>query len=108
MHFVSRARGLLAAPVDAAGLVWFRVIFGAVVAWEMSRYLSHGWVRRYWIEPEVLFPYSPLDFVQRWPAPWMMYLHVVVVALAAVAVAVGWRFRAASWILFGGFTWLFL
>ncbi len=104
---IERLRHRLAAPVDAAGLVWFRVVFGLVVAWEMFRHLWRGRVATYWVEPEVLLPYWPFTFVRALPEPWMT-AHVLVVMLAGLAVAVGWHFRFYAWVLFAGFTWIFL
>jgi vitamin K-dependent gamma-carboxylase len=106
--WIERARTRLATPVDGAVLVWFRVAFGLMVAWEMGRYIYYDWVGRYWVEPQVLFPYPPLTFVRPWPLPWMMYAHAGLVCVSALAVAAGWRYRQSSIVLFVSFTWLFL
>ena len=42
-------------PVDIASLVCFRVLFGAIMLWEVWRYLRNGWIYRYFIEPEFFF-----------------------------------------------------
>lgn len=104
---VDRLRRRLAAPVDAAGLVWFRVVFGLVVVWEMFRHLWRGRVTTYWVEPELLLPYWPFTFVRPLPEPWTT-AHVLMVLLAGAAVAAGWRYRVYTWVSFVGFTWLFL
>lgn len=52
---VSRLRGALAAPVDIAGLVYFRVVFGALIFWEMWRFIDHGWIERYYTGKELYF-----------------------------------------------------
>ncbi len=44
-------RRQLSAPTDAASLVFFRIGFGLIMAWEMYRFLSEGKVDRYFIEP---------------------------------------------------------
>lgn len=103
-----KVRRWLATPVDDASLIWFRVAFGLSIAWEMWRHITHGWVALYWIEPKILFPYWPFTFVRPWPFPWMMYAHVVVVGLAGLTFAAGWRYRASAAVVFFGFTWLFL
>ncbi len=36
-------RGLLA-PIDIASLAMFRIMFGAIMLWEVWRYFDHGWI----------------------------------------------------------------
>jgi len=43
----SSLRDRLSRPIDPASLVFFRVAFGVLIAWEMKRYLDHYWVVRY-------------------------------------------------------------
>jgi hypothetical protein len=35
----------LFAPVDIASLACFRIAFGALMAWEITRYFSRGWIQ---------------------------------------------------------------
>ena len=55
---VSTAREALSRPVDTASLAFFRVAFGLVMLWEVTRYFDYGWFARYWIEPSYNFPYA--------------------------------------------------
>ena len=48
-------------PIDIASLVYFRIIFGAILLWEVSRYFDHGWIARYWIRPDFQFSYLGFD-----------------------------------------------
>jgi hypothetical protein len=31
-------------PVDISFLVFFRVLFGGIMLWEVYRYFTHGWI----------------------------------------------------------------
>ncbi len=64
----------LFAPVDIASIVVFRVLFGAIMLWEVYRYAEGGRIARYYIEPVFHFKYYGFG----WAAPWPelgMYLH---------------------------------
>jgi vitamin K-dependent gamma-carboxylase len=65
-----RLRALAAgafAPVDAASLVCFRLAFGAVMAWEVFRYFSNGWIAADYVEPAFPFKYFGFEWVRPWP-----------------------------------------
>ena len=44
-------------PVDISFLVFFRILFGGIMLWETYRYFTHGWISRYFVEPDVNFSY---------------------------------------------------
>ena len=54
-------------PVDILPLVYFRFIFGLIMMWEVSRYFSHDWIRRYFISPDFLLKYQGFEWVQALP-----------------------------------------
>ncbi len=41
----------LFAPIDIAWLVYFRIVFGAIMLWEVCRYFNRGWIEKYFIDP---------------------------------------------------------
>ncbi|WP_419191613.1 HTTM domain-containing protein [Engelhardtia mirabilis] len=90
-----------------ASLAVFRVLFGAVLFWEVWRFFDNGWIRTYYIAREVHFKYLGFGWVQAWPGDWM-YVHFAVVGLLALGVAVGYRYRLCSALLFVGFAYWFL
>ena len=47
----ARLADRLQEPVDIAPLVYFRLLFGAIMLWEVYRYFSKGWIARYFIKP---------------------------------------------------------
>lgn len=95
------------APVDIAPLVWFRVAFGLLMVWEAWRYLSKGRVQEYYIDTVFQFKYYGFSWVQPWPG-WGMHAHFVLIGLAGLGVALGWRYRFSALVLFLGFTYAYL
>lgn len=100
-------RGRLGEPIDAASLVTFRMLFGAMMAFECARYLWFGWVADYWIEPDFMFKFCGFGWVQPWPGVGM-YLHFAGLIAAAVALTLGWHARLAAGIFAVGFGYVFL
>ena len=45
------------AQVDLAPLVFFRVVFGGIMLWEVMRYFHHDWIKRYYIDPDFFFTF---------------------------------------------------
>lgn len=97
----------LFAPVDVAWLVYFRVVFGIVMLWEVCRYFQYDRIARYWIHPAFNFKFLYFDWVKAWPGPGM-YFHFVGLGFLAVCILVGWRYRTAIVLFFLGFTYMFL
>jgi len=94
-------------PVDAASLAVFRIIFGAIGTWEVGRYFHHGWIVRYWEEPEFHFHYVGFGWVEPLPAPGMQVLWAVL-GVAAFAIAIGAYYRVAAVVFAIGFGYSFL
>ncbi|MGI9083730.1 MAG: HTTM domain-containing protein [Aeromicrobium sp.] len=97
----------LRAPVDGASLAAFRIIFGLVALIEVFRYFSHGWIGRYWVEPEFHFTYVGFGWVRPLPDPGM---HLLWTALgcAAVGITLGAYYRTSCTVFALGFGYSFL
>lgn len=104
---LSRVCAALFEPVDNAFLVFFRTVFGAIMLWEVYRYFSTGWIRRYYIDPSFYFGYFGLEWVKPWPGNGM-YIHFAVLGVAAACIMLGFLYRIATPIFFLGFTYVFL
>ena len=57
--------------VDASSLAFFRISFGVVMLVEVWRFVDHGWIERYFIDPEFMFKYFGFGWVQPWPGDGM-------------------------------------
>ena len=106
-NFLSRVCGALFTPVDISFLVFFRILFGGIILWEVYRYFTHGWIGRYFVAPAVNFTYYGFSWVKPWPGRGM-YIHFVVLGLAAAFVMAGFLYRIAAPVLFLTFTYSFL
>ena len=106
-NFLRRLCAALFEPVDIAFLVFFRIVFGGIMLWEVYRYFTYGWIRRYFVEPVVTFPYYGFSWVQPWPGRGM-YIHFFVLGLAAACVMAGFLYRIAAPVFFLAFTYFFL
>lgn len=94
-------------PVDISFLVFFRILFGAIMLWEVYRYFTRGWINRYYIEPVVNFGYYGFTWVKPWPGNGM-YIHFFVLGVAATCVMLGFLYRFATPVFFLAFTYWFL
>jgi len=91
-------------PVDIASLAAFRMIFGAVMCFGILRFLATGWIETMYAEPRWFFSYPGFAWVHPWPA-WGMYLHYVVLAVLALAIAVGAFHRVVTPVFVVGFAY---
>ncbi|MEM1365990.1 MAG: HTTM domain-containing protein [Pseudomonadota bacterium] len=103
--WAKRVTAHLGAPVSIQSLVVIRVAFGLILAWDCWRYIKYDRISRYYVEPDVLFPFLP--FVQPLPEPW---IHIVWggVGLFGVMVALGLFYRTSIIALTGIFAYFFL
>jgi hypothetical protein len=106
-NVLQRVCAALFKPVDISFLVFFRILFGGIMLWEVYRYFSNGWISRYYIEPALNFTYYGFNWVQPWPGRGM-YIHFFVLGLAAACVMVGFLYRIAAPVFFLAFTYAFL
>ena len=104
---LERVGAALFQPVDIAFLVFFRVVFGSIMLWEVYRYFSTGWIRRYYIDPSFYFGYFGFEWVKPWPGNGM-YIHFAILGVAAACIMVGLLYRFAAPVFFLGFTYVFL
>ncbi|WAS97231.1 HTTM domain-containing protein [Nannocystis punicea] len=95
----------LFAPVDIASLVWFRIAFGLLMIVDVWRY--YGKIGATYIQPGFHFTYYGFDWVRPWPGDGM-YVHFLVLALAAACVMIGFCYRVAATVFFLGFSYWFL
>ena len=105
--FIQRICLGLFRPVDNSFLIFFRIVFGAIMLWEAYRYLTSNWISRYYIEPIVYFKYYGFSWVKPWPGQGM-YVHFVALALFASCIFAGFLYRITATLFFLAFTYIFL
>ena len=94
-------------PVAIDFLVYFRMAFGAIMLWEMVRYIEAGWVQRNFIDPPLHFTFYGFSWVRPWPGDGMRW-HFYALAVLAACIATGLCYRVAALLFCVGFTHIFL
>lgn len=81
--------------VNGASVAVFRVGYGLAGLILVIRFFAHGWIESLFLRPEFHFKYAGFGWVQPWPT-WGMYAQFVIMGLAAVSVALGFRHRLGA------------
>jgi hypothetical protein len=91
--------------VDISSMAVFRVLFGLMMCFGTVRFMYHGWVDQFFVQPDFYFHYWGFEWVSVLAPMWM---HAVFVALAvlSVLVAVGLFYRPAIILFFVLFTYV--
>ena len=97
----------LLARVDIASLVYFRILFGAIMLWEVVKYYRYGWISRFFIEPPFLFKYYGFEWVQAWPGVGL-YIHFAAMGVLALFIVVGLWYRVSAILFFLAYAYFFL
>jgi hypothetical protein len=98
-------RRLLWSAIDPASLAAFRILFGLVMAASTIRFIVLGWIDEFYVLPTFHFTWAPFPWIAPVPAMWM---HVLFIALAvlAIGIAAGYRYRLCAALFFTGFTYV--
>jgi len=95
-------------PVDIAFLVYFRIVFGAVMLWEvLEHFYNVNWIPGLWINPSFYFPYYGFEWLKPLPGDGMYYLFVML-GILSVFILIGFKYRIAATLFFLGFSYMFL
>ena len=95
-----------ARPAAGQSLAMFRMAFGLLVLNDVVHVLEAGWLTRFYVERDILFPYFGLA-VPPLPAPWLHLLWGAC-GLCCVLVALGAFYRLAIWGFNAVFIYFFL
>src|SRR5690349_19172884 len=96
----------LYAPTDIAFLVYFRGLFGTLIAWHAVRDIVQHHLNAT-LHSTMLFTYWPFTFVKLAPTP-VMYGFDVMLVVAGVFMAVGFYYRLSAVAIFVGISYFFL
>jgi vitamin K-dependent gamma-carboxylase len=98
---------MLFSPVDVAPLVWFRVLFGLIMAAEVGKYFFKDHIGLYFVRPRFHFTYYGFEWIRPIPGAGM-YVVFGALLVSALCIALGYRYRANVIIFFLGFSYVFL
>ena len=102
-----RIEAFLFKPIDIAPIVYFRIIFGAIMFWEVTRYYSHDWIERYYIDPTFFFKYYGFSWIHPLPDN-LMYVFFLCMGVLCVFIILGLWYRVSAVLFWLGFTYWFL
>jgi hypothetical protein len=91
-------------PVKAAPLAVFRILFGCLIIFSTLRFVSQGWVEKYYIEPDFHFKYYGFEFVTAFGQ--YTYILFAITLLAAIGITIGYKYRIATILFFLSFTYI--
>lgn len=96
----------LFAPIDNATLILFRLMFGGIMFWEVTRYFKYGWIESYWIAARFNFSYWPFNF-QPLPGDGM-YIVWGALGVLALFIFLGFLYRISTVLFFLLFSYTYL
>ena len=89
---------------ESATLAFFRLAFGFMMFLSLIRFASHNWIEDFYIKPQFHFTYYGFGWVK--PMGNYIYLVFIIASLAALFVAIGYKYRLAIIIFFLSFTYI--
>ncbi len=102
-----RLQDYLSKPVSVQSLAATRMLFGAIILWDVWSYIKHTRIDRYYVQPDILFPYFELEWIQPF-SPAVLYILWLTLGLLSLFVMVGFRYRFSIIGLTAIFTYFFL
>ena len=104
-RFAAKAISEAAHPVSAGSAAAFRIGFGLLGLAAVCRFVAKGWISELYLQPVNQFTYSGFWWVRPWPE-WGMYAHFVLLGLASLGVALGYKYRLSIVAFFLLFTYV--
>ena len=98
-----KIKAYLLTPVKTAPLAVFRVLFGGLMIYTILRFVSQGWVKKYYIDPNFHFKYFGFEFVESLGS--YTYVLYAIALVAAVGIMLGYKYRLATVLFFLSFTY---
>ncbi|MHC2993233.1 deoxyribonuclease HsdR [Pontibacter sp. HJ8] len=102
---LQRLQARLTAPVSAAPLAVFRIIFGGMMLGSIVRFVAKGWVHELYVAPKVYFPFYGFEWVKPLGETGM-YLLFGLMALTALGIMLGLFYRWSATLFFLSFTYV--
>ena len=89
---------------QAAPLAVFRVLFGLMMFLSIVRFWMNGWIEKLYIQPKFFFSYYGFEWVK--PIESYTYIIFGICGIAALFVALGYKYRVAIIVFFLSFTYI--
>ncbi|OUD28193.1 HTTM domain-containing protein [Flavobacterium psychrophilum] len=89
---------------EATTLAFFRLAFGFMMLFSLIRFASYNWIEKFYIQPQFHFTYYGFSWVKSLGI--YTYLLFLIAAIAALFVAIGYKYRIAIITFFLSFTYI--
>lgn len=89
---------------QASTLAFFRLAFGLMMLFSIVRFVSYGWVNKFYIQPKFHFTYYGFEWIK--PLGHYTYLLFVLCGLSAFFVAIGYKYKISIIAFFLSFTYI--
>ena len=100
----SRFKTYLSQQTNVAPLAVFRMLFGTMMLFSIIRFLANGWIETLYIKPKFHFSYHGFEWIK--PLGEYTYIIFFICGLAAVFIALGFKYRLAIIMFFLSFTYI--
>ncbi|MCK0204242.1 HTTM domain-containing protein [Ornithobacterium rhinotracheale] len=98
-----KVKNYLVQNTSAAPLSVFRMIFGTMMFASIVRFWHNGWIEDFYIKPRFFFSYYGFEWVK--PLGIYTYVLFAICALAALGIALGYKYRFSAILFFLSFTY---
>lgn len=95
----------ISGEVNPSPLITFRIIYGILMMYSISRFWLKGWIYELYILPEFHFKYYGFEFIQV-PEETTLYLIFSIMLLSALFITLGLFYRVSALIFFLLFTYV--
>ena len=89
---------------DASPLAVFRIGFGLMMFYSIIRFYRKGWIETLYLQPKFHFSYFGLDWIK--PLGEATYILFLICGIAALCVALGYRYRLSILTFFLSFSYI--
>ena len=89
---------------ETSTLAFFRLAFGLMMLFSIIRFSAYGWIDKMYIQPKFHFTYYGFEWVK--PLGNFTYILFFICGLAALLVAIGYRYKIAITVFFLSFTYI--
>ena len=93
--------------MDIASLVYFRVLFGAILLADVGLYFRNGWIAMEFIRPRFHFTFYGFQWLRPLPGNGM-YVLFAAMGVLAFFILIGFAYRLSAALFFVAFTYMFL
>lgn len=105
MMVTSKLKSYLLKNTSILPLAIFRMAFGFLLCFSLFRFLYNGWIEDCYTNPNFHFTYQFFGWVRSFDVT-TMYTIVIICALSALLIGIGFLYRAATIVFFFTFTYL--